>query len=91
MGEVAWRDAWGRCAAYINLCSPFFFPSVYICVCNYIFSSLGMEPISVPQSEQHGADGKFLLNENSEIRGRASVATQKSLHISGYHLDNLQK
>lgn len=70
MWEVTWRDAWGWGAVYINLRSTFF-PSVYICVCSYIFSSLGMEPISVPQSEQHGADGKFLLNENREVRGES--------------------
>lgn len=59
------------CSVYKLEFNFFFSSSVYICVCNGIFSSLVMEPISVPQSEQHGEDSKSLLNGNSEIRGES--------------------
>lgn len=54
-----------------------FFSSVYVCFCNYIFSSLGVEPIPLPQSEQRSEESEFLLNENRKEE-RACVATDTS-------------
>lgn len=47
------------------------FYSMYICFCKYNFNFSEMEPVPVPQIEQHREEFKYLLNENSEIRGKS--------------------